>query len=757
MKYILRNDTLLLSKAIAAALFTAGYSSALYSQESKIDESDFTLEEIVVTAEKRESSLQDTPLAISAFSGDQLDKLGISSGEDLQFHVPGLTFGKTVTRTSQVTLRGVGSENINPGGDPGVAVHVGGAYQQFTGFIAQDFFDVERIEVLRGPQGTLYGRNATGGSINIIPNAPTEEFQGHVKLGFGDYGQIKTQGVVSGSLIDNRLKGRLSVDKEKRDGYTNNTFNGDEIDDKDYTAVRAQLEYTVSDSLSVHISAHTYSDDSSGVPLSSTSENPTGPLFTGLDLATFTPVFSNFFVSNNAQPNIALSDARKVRHNTPTEGREDTDGITLVIAKEFDAFSIKSTTSANETEYLNRGDTDSSAEVNFFQTTAGAYDTLSQEIQISSDAGDGLEWTAGLYFYQEESDYNFNITLGDSVDLPTPFLGVPVTFDAGGKVDAKSIAAFGQLNYSFNDALSITLGVRSTKDEKDLDETVLAPAFGIADFATFGPLVVQQSEDWGETTGKIGLQYQPAENVLLYASISTGFKAGGFNVSGLQSGYDPETLTAFEGGMKSTLIDGKVRFNAAAFYYDYDDLQVFQIESVQASITNAAKAESFGLELELMALITENFQIDASLAYLDAAYKEFSSADPIDPTATLQDLSGNNLPRSPEVSFNLGLEYTWYLDDLGSVTARVATSYMGEQYFRPFNLDQDKQDSYSKSDARLTWNNQNEAWQVEVFVKNIEDEDTISNIIVAAATLGSLPLASYNQPRTYGVSALFRF
>lgn len=710
------------------------------------------IEEVVVTAQKREESLQDTPLAISAFSENEMQQRGIVGADDLQFYVPGLTFGKTVTRTSQVTLRGIGSENINPGGDPGVAVHVDGAYQQYTGYIAQDFFDVARVEVLRGPQGTLYGRNATGGSINIITQKPSEEFEGLVKLGLGNYNQVKGQGVISGPIIEDSLLGRLSVEAEERDGYTDNLFNGDEIDDKDYYSVRGQIEWRPSDTFSINLSAYTYSDDSTGVPLASISPYPDGPLFTGLDLSTFLPVFSNYYVSNNAVPNVTLRDEREVRHNTDTEGEEDTDGAILTIVKDFENFTLKSISAYNDSEYMNAGDTDSAAEVTFTQLAQGSFETFSQEILLSS-AGDGpLEWTAGLYYYKEESTYEFDIILLDTIPLNTPFVGVPVTFDAGGEIEAESIAAFGQATYAFTDALSFTVGLRYTKDEKDLDESVLAPAFGILDPVTFGPIVVEDSDDWSETTGKIGIEYVTDAGTLWYGSVSTGFKAGGFNVSGLQSSYDPETVVAYEVGFKSMLAEDRVRLNAAAFYYDYEDLQVFQIEGVQASITNAAEAEVYGLEIELLALVTEELEIDGSFSYLSAEYEDFLTEVPVDPLAGLQDLSGNTLPRAPEFTLNLGAQYTWTLNNAGSVRARANVSWVDEQYYRAFNLERDKEDSYTRTDLNLAWTSSDESWVVDAFVKNLEDENVVNNLIVAAATLGSMPLASFSPPRTYGMS-----
>jgi iron complex outermembrane receptor protein len=709
------------------------------------------IEEIIVTAQKRESNVQTTPLAISAFAEEQLDNRGIDNAGDLQLYVPGLTFGKTVTRTSQVTLRGIGAENINPGGDPGVAVHVNGAYQQSTAFIAQDFFDVERIEVLRGPQGTLYGRNATGGSINIITNKPTAELEGKLVVGLGDYDQRKVQGFVSGPLWD-RTRGRLSISSEKHDGYTRNVYNGKDIDDKDYYAVRGQLAWDPTDDLSVNLTVHSYRDDSSGVPLTLVGENPTGPLFAGLDLTTFAPIFWNPYVELGALPNVTLQDRRKVKHNTATTGKEDSDGAIAELVYNFGAVTLKSTTGFTDMDYRNAGDTDSAAEVSIAQFLGGSYRTLTQELLLTSSNASDWEWTLGLYYYKEDSDFYFGLVMEDSIPLPTPYVGVPVTYDAGGDVEADSYAVFGQSTYALSDRISLTAGIRYTRDRKDMTEYILAPAFAFVDFATGDPVTDSKNETWSKTTGRLGVDYTPTADTLIYASISTGFKAGGFNVSGMQPSYDPELVTAYEAGLKTRFFEGRVQMNLAAFFYDYEDLQVFQIESVTPVINNAAKAEVFGIEAEFVALVSDNLNVDASFSYLDATYEEFFSVDAVDPAAGLQDLSGNNLPRSPELSLNLGVNYTWRLDSHGSLKARLSYSWMDEQYFRAFNLKRDRQGAYSRTDLNLTWRSPTEQWEVRGFVRNIEDDDIISNIIVAAGTLGSTPLASFNPPRTYGVT-----
>ncbi len=716
----------------------------------------FAIEEIIVTAEKREAGVQDTPLAISTFSGEQLAELGIDDAGDLQYYVPGLTFGKTVTRTSQVTLRGIGAENINPGGDPGVAVHLDGAYQQSTAFIGQDFFDVERIEVLRGPQGTLYGRNATGGSINIITRRPTDQFEALLRVGLGNYDQRKVQGVISGPLTQS-IRGRLAVDTEQRDGYTDNVFNGSKIDDQDYYAVRGKIDLDITDHLSLNLSVNSYRDDSTGVPLALVSPNPTAPLFTGLDLTTFEPVFSNPYADDDAQPNITLQNRRKVRHNTPTTGQENSDGFIAELIYDLGGFTLKSITGYTDMDFENAGDTDSSAEVTTRQSATGQYETLTQELLLTSQGGRPLAWTAGLYYYKEDSGRFFGIVLEDSTPLPTPFVGVPVTFDSGGDLEARSYAAFGQVTYALSDTWSLTGGVRYTRDEKEIDEFVLAAAFAIFDPATLGPVISNKDDDWSKTTGRIGVEYAPNDDVLVYGAVSTGFKAGGFNISGLQSSYDPETVTAYEAGVKTMLAEDRVRLNVAAFYYDYEDLQVFQIETVQAVITNAAKAEVSGVELEALALLSEALQLDASVSYLDATYEQFSSVDPVDPAGGFQDLSGNHLPRAPELSLNLGLSYTWNLGLGGAVRARANYSWIDDQYFRPFNLDRDRESSYSKTDLSVAWASADERWQAEGFVRNLEDEDTVSNMIIAAGSLGSTTLASFNPPRTFGLTLTARW
>jgi len=329
-----------------------------------------------------------------------------------------------------------------------------------------------------------------------------------------------------------------------------------------------------------------------------------------------------------------------------------------------------------------------------------------------------------------------------------------------GQVDTTSLAAFGQIDYSLTETLELTAGIRHTRDEKDIFRELFLSVFEtvvlVDDTTTF-------DDSWEKTTGKLGLNYRVNDDVLLYASYSLGFKAGGFNASSLEEpSYEPELLDAYEIGMKGQFLDNHLQLNISAFYYDYTDKTESKIDLIgdvaSTIFTNAGAATIAGIEVEMQSRLTDAFSIDGSLAYQNAEYDEFDSQDPSNAALGVQDLAGNQLTRSPELKFHLGAQYEWQLDDgLGSLTARADFSWVDEQYFRAFNLETDKADSYHRTNVRLQWDSSDTHWQAELYVLNLEDDYILSNLVVAGPNEGFGRVASYLDPRTYGVEISYRF
>ena len=733
--------------ATLVGLFAAGGAATATAQDEMQESSRVqrALEEIVVTAQKREQNLQETALAISAIGADALAARGISSGYDLQFSVPGLTIGESNVGPAQITLRGVGMENIFLGGDPGVPVHIDGHYIQDTSYILQDFMDIERVEVLRGPQGTLYGRNAIGGSINVITKRPGDEFEGSIAGQLGNYDKQLLQLLVSGALTD-RIRGRLVVSNDTRDGYVDNVspVGGQDLKNSDYTSVRGTLVFDVADNVEAVLGSYYYEDHSNAIIAQHVTPIPDGVL----------PGFADYWALNDPEPNPTVSDPRKVRFNShKDDALNRAKGISLDVDWELDAFNLRSLSSFNESRSFALTDVDGTDVITMEDEVRREHETFTQEFQLLSSESSVSQWILGLYYFNEES------SASEIFDWDNFFVadGSASILDAIFGLEAESIGVFGQIEYPLSNQLSVVGGLRYNKDEKDNDSSLFSPDLGITDGAG-NPFRVVDSESWEEITGKLGINYQVSDDMLIYASYSSGYKAGGYN--GTQASYDPETVEAYEGGVKSEWLDNRVQSSLSAFFYDYKDKQEFKRDELGiAAITNAGSASLWGIEFEGVVRPIESVTVDTSIAYLNSEYDEFDTADNINPGAGVLDLSGNALPRSPEWKVHLGIQYDWQIQS-GHMHARVDAVWVDEQYSAAFNRDdRDLIDSYHRTNAQIGWESNDESWKTSVYVNNIEDDDVVANLFDNSALVG-LPVpiyAHYFSPRTYGVKVTYQF
>ena len=735
--------------ATMVGLFAAGGMSAAMAQESMGESArpQNVLDEIIITAQKREQNLQDVGLAVTALNSDALNARGVDSPYDLQFSVPGLTLGNTVIGAAQVTLRGVGMENIFLGGDPGVPMHVDGHYLQSTAYMLQDFLDIERVEVLRGPQGTLYGRNAIGGSINIITKRPTDQFEGLITVNAGNYNKRLLQTVLSGPISD-ALRGRLVVSDEKRDGYVENVsdLGGEDLDSSDYTSIRGSLEFDLGDNVSALLSGYHYKNKGKTVSARWDFDYPT----------TFGAGFINYYDSNAAGTNITATDPGKVRVNQIDGDNISTaEGGSIDIDWDLGGVILRSLTAYNQNRHADTVDLDNSDVVTAHQFDDSSDEIFTQEFQLLSDGANDIKWIVGLFYYDEKGRFR------EEFDWDNLFVndGTKFIAEVGRDVEAKSTAVFGQLDYSITQSAEVIFGLRYTEDEKAFVYSQLFPDFGLIT-VDGGPVLTPGTDDWAETSGKLGLNYHLDDNTMLYISFSTGYKSGGFNATA--PSYDPETVDAYEAGLKGTWNDQRVQANLSAFYYDYTDKQEFKRDPGLgfAAITNAGAATIWGVELETKANLMDGLLIDLSAAYLNAEYDEFDTQDGLNRDLGVQDLSGNSVSRSPEWKVHLGVEYAWLLGERGSIVARIDTSWVDEQYSSPFNRrDRDFIPSYSRTNAQLRWDSVDELWQATAYIRNLEDKDVIVNRF-DATTLQGIPApfsTQYAPPRTFGVSLTRHF
>ena len=719
------------------------------------------LDEIIVTSEKREQNVQDVPVAISAFSADMLESRGISTAQDLQLSVPGLTISENIQAgTAKVTMRGIGSENFGSGGDPGVPLHVNGHYSQFTAHMLRDMVDVDRVEVQRGPQGTLYGRNALGGNVNIITKRPTEDFEGLIRGDVGNYGKKQFQAVVSGPFSES-LRGRLVVSDESRDGYVENIGSaGQDLETSDYTSIRGVLEIDLTENVQAYLNAYSF-DDSGVHAVRMISDYPTTATFFG---------GPNYWVVNSAGTNPSATDPFKIRTNTPASGSDKSSGASMDVSWDLGNMEFRSLTAYDDSETKTSDDLDGSDVVNIRTDYDFSSATFTQELQLLSSADESLKWVLGLYYYKENADYFFfrpqNATFDTNGDTLVNSDDLDLQILATTDTDTISYAVYGQLDYAFSEQLELVLGLRYTKDEKERpDDGIL---FGVALEPPFVFSNGGDKDEWSEFTGKLGLNFRISDEVMAYTSYSRGYKAGGYNTTQPGS-YDPEFLDAYELGFKSRWWDNRLQMNLAAFYYDYKDKQDIQSILVAGlpslpKLVNASGATVKGIEVEVQVYMLEGLQIDFSVGYLDAEFDEYDNFDAAFPALGVQDLSGNKLPYSPEWKIHVGAQYEWVLGGgQGNITARADYSWVDERWVNGFNrmadgvvisANGDLLNDYSTINARLQWESTGAKWLAEIYAKNLTDEVVTTHTVPLS---GPLTAGTFLPPRTYGLRVTYSF
>ncbi len=736
-----------LAASIATAVSGVGMSAFAESDGG------FYLEEIVVTAQKRAESVQDVAASISAIGGTQLDERGITDVESLALAVPGMHFSQSGSN-ARITVRGIGTEQTTVTGDPGVAFHIDGVYQTRASAGSALFYDLDRVEVLRGPQGTLYGRNATGGSVNLISRRPSQDFEGNVELQLGDYDHQRVRGVVNVPLVDDKLAMRISGQHETRDGYYENLTPGaDDLEDRDALNLRTQFLYTPTETLDVLLSMNYSNDKGAGDGYKVLGDYPANAKPINAFYAGLVPHPS---ATNPATAN--PSDPWEVRTNGLEKRDDDRKGASVTVDWDLGRVTLKSISAWQKNTVDNFADGDfSDADIlneNRFQENT----QYSQELQLGSvDAGD-WEWVAGLYWLKEENDVDYWLNdRGAGLSLlgfPTVEVGLddPAYFGNNSNVEGNSLGAFGQASYHINEDIKLTGGLRYSKDEKEASITR-------KEFLSPTASSFKKKDDWSSVTWKLGADWQVAEDSLLYATVSTGFKSGGFLQIEDADSYDEEEILAWEIGSKNRFYDNRLQANISAFYYEYTDMQLRTIRDLSSIVTNAGEAEIKGLEVELLARPLEGLDVGVALAWTDATFTDYQDDDPLDaiPKSTPLDLSGNDLARSPDFTANLNVAYTWQLP-WGSLTSSVNYYWSDEVYFSAYNRkDRDYQDSYHKTDVNVIFNSLDDVWYASLSVQNLENAEVASSIQVEDATLGGVNRAQWQAPQTVRMSVGYNF
>jgi iron complex outermembrane recepter protein len=787
---------------------------------------DLMLEEIVVTAQKREQSLQDVPISVSAVDGEKMAEAGINNLADLSAYVP--NFQQANSPLGQVlSIRGI-SSGINQGFEQSVVQYVDDIAMGRGPMARMPFMDLERVEILRGPQNVLFGKNSVGGAISITTAKPTEDFEGSVQVEHENkYGRNEIQTMVSGPLSET-VGARLAIRAVEEDGYFDNTSNGDDEQQKEELTARLTLDWTPTDTFNASLKLEHSSFDFEGRGEEVIAGyDSVSPLFTGMSYGEI----GEYLTAATGQ-DIGYEDGtqnRKRQTNNDEYSDNETNQVILTMNWDYDAFTITSVTGYVDYKLDEDTDLDLSGLESIRAAQQEKFDQISQEIRFTSPGGETVDWIAGAYYqtwdleYSQQNvidDENLTSALSDvGLGLLAPSAGVTgfnpaaslltnygvgaafLDATASGRQlyslkeinntsnirdysgDSDTYSVFGQATWNVSEEFRLTLGARYTLEEKDAERSLtiydtsgggLTPAgletqlvmsgvFGVENHA------VEDDRSEESVTGTIIAEWDTSEDLMLYASVSNGFKAGGFDARAGRADdfeYEDETVINYEIGTKAELLGGRAQLNAAIFYTDYKDLQVSQFDgTVGFVVGNAAAARSQGIELDGRIMLTEELLLIGSMAYLDYEFKEYEGAacppkTTLDTGAVTCDLSGEPNTFAPELSASITLDYITPLSDAFNLHVTMDTSYRSEQYVEATLEPLMEQDSEVNVNARIALEADN--WILALVGKNLTDNDDIgysSATPISGSALLQAPTYSGYQvnPRTVAIQAKYNF
>ena len=678
------------------------------------------LVEIVVTAEKREDKLQQVPLTLDVVTDKALESEGIDNTMELQMKTPSLAYN-TNGVSQQPYLRGVGGNNLGIGTETSIGVYVDGVNITRTTGIFRELYDVERVEVLKGPQGTLYGRNAAGGAINVITREPEADFSFSGDLTAGNLSKTRA-GFTVNAPVSGKFLTRFSALRTKDDGYVDNILLDEGIEAIDWLSARGQFLWLLNDNADLLVTAEVGREDG------------TRNLAAVIDTREFSPTVDVFGA-------VIPDDPRQVAYDQSDSLRVDFNLIKARYEYRAEGYTFKSNTAFQTTEMDGIYDGEGSELPILTSTQRENSDTFSQEFLLSRSNA-RYSWLLGAYYLREDADSSFRLGINENDPAGNVFDPIAVN-------EITAQALFGQVDWDFSELYRLTLGLRYSQEEKDyeVDHFLNGEVAGTS----------QNTLDWDAVTPRISFAYRPDDRKMWFISATRGFKSGGVNTIAIlptAEEYNPETLWSYEGGVKTTLAGNRLRFNAAVFYYDYEDLQLNQVSQENITrITNAAQAEIQGLEMSLAAKPSSRFSFDFGLMFLDATFEEYLTADPNGEPGMILDLSGNRLPRAPETSFNIAGNYRIDLYG-GPLDVYASYRYQSEVFFTEFETPRVNQDGYGIANARITWTHPKRRWSLSLFGKNLGDKLYRGNVIHADSLIGKLQF--FGPPLEYGTTFSYR-
>jgi iron complex outermembrane receptor protein len=730
------------------------------------------LEEVVVTAQKREQNVQDVGVAVTAVSDAALELMGPLDHTALAKTVPSVQIFSYAPNSTIINVRGVSQTDFSDIQEAPVAFYNDEVYVAQLGAIAGQMFDLQRVEVLRGPQGTLFGRNATGGLVQVVSRRPTDSWEGYATVTGGDFGQLTVEGAVGGPLSAG-ARMRIAAISSTNDGYIDRLSGGDDLGNTDFAGGRGQLEFDVGEHGLLRLSAQYMRNDeergsavhgavsrqdADGVGVYVRSDEDfygTGPGRNPFGYAYPSDVFSNEADFTGVFDREYASYTARYEH--------DLGGVQLV-----------SITNYQEMDKTGRNDFDASPDALVQGGVSLDYDQFSQELRLSG-ASERLNWVVGGYYLSINHDALSSV-VADAAYFEF-VLGAPPgllfqTIDYSADQETESYALFAQGEYALNDTFTLVLGGRYSNDDKSyvFTSTTFTPAFfsqQIYDFNARRPDLADQTFDnW---SGKLQLEARPNDDLLLFVGVNRGTKAGGFNapntfpssdtifdpvaleaaLAAFDEGMviDQEVLTSYEGGFKWTFASDRATLNGTLFHYDYDDYQSFQYIAANSIIRNV-DAELAGAELELTARLAPNFDVTAFVTHMFDATIE----DLVMPFGRVTD---RDMPQSPEWSAGVMASLAVPLGDLGSLILATNWKYNSDMYLNAFNAEVDHEDAYTVGDVRVSFVTQAGNLELAVFANNITEEEY--RVFVADNSFAATVEEVYGRPRWVGASLTYRF
>lgn len=704
------------------------------------------IEEVLVTAQKKavSESVQDVPIAISAYSGDKVEAMFATDISDVGLTAPNVSLTPLFPGVGNFSIRGMGTGGQSiPSSDPAVGIVVDGiSYGTIYGVLF-DVFDLESIEILRGPQGTLFGRNVTGGAVSLRTARPTDEFQGKVKATIGSHDTRNIMAAVSGPIND-QWSAKLAVLSKDHGDYWDNEFIGGGQGQSESLVIRPAIRYS-NDSFDITAIAEYGDLDSDGTAL------------------------RNFWDSG-----VERAPYAKAESTQDEDGLLDQEWKSLTIEANKDIWGGVFTTVAGYRELKQYQDFDidgvaGSDRFHFAPGTVLDQDQFSIESRWAGNITDTINLTTGVYYFEQEYQYNERRFVANALDMK----GI-------NNIQHQTAAVFGQVNIDLSDTITLTLGGRYSTEEKDAKIGVIGDPTATGDCATVTTLpfdrtpakfkdckyAFSDSESWQNFTPKVALDWQLADDLLLYASYTRGFRSGGYNTrftdrtlvttpdnpNSTPGPYDEEVVDAYEAGIKSDWLDNNLRLNAAVFYNEFEDLQRTALSPNGAQATlNAAGANIQGIEIEIVALLTENLVLEGGFGYLDTEYTEFDYLE----AATGKDAENFDFTMVPKKTSSLALTYDMSIGDLGSLMTRLSYVYADDTFGDDFNRAEISQ--YELYDASISFTNASENLKVSLYGRNLKDEvyanyaNDLSGTSIATKSIFLAP------PRTYGVEVTYQF